>query len=216
MQQFKPYYLGRRHAAGRAHHHLPALLSHLRHRERRATRRATSPSSRCSATSRSATTSRREAIAWALEFSDAARHRPRRASWVSVFGGDDAGAGRRRGDRDLEVATASPTSDIVRLGRGDNFWGPAGATGPLRALLRALLRHGRGDRLRTARLRPGLRLRPLHGVLEPRLRAVRDGRARRPHAAGQARASTPAWASSASPRSTRASPTSSRPTPSGR
>jgi len=69
-----------------------------------------------------------EAIAWAIELIDelgVARDR----LWVSVFGGDeqvpvdDAAAALWR-------AHDMPAERIVHLGRKDNFWGPAGATGP--------------------------------------------------------------------------------------
>ena len=71
---------------------------------------------------------KRDAIAWALEFSrelgiDMARVR------VSVFGGDD----RVPADEEaVEIWRSHGFSDerIARLGRGDNFWGPAGPTGP--------------------------------------------------------------------------------------
>jgi len=70
----------------------------------------------------------REAIAWALEFSDQLGFDRARIK-VSVFGGDD------QVPVDDEAIAIWKThgfsdDDIVRLGRGDNFWGPAGATGP--------------------------------------------------------------------------------------
>ena len=69
-----------------------------------------------------------EAISWALELSDQLDI-PRDRVWVSVFGGDPqvpadeeaVGLWRSHGFADER---------IVRLGRGDNFWGPAGPTGP--------------------------------------------------------------------------------------
>ena len=124
--------------------------------------------------------------------------------WVSVFGGDDAGAGRRRGRRAVEVARLPRRAHRPSRPQ-DNFWGPAGPTGPCGPCSELYYDIGPGDGLRRPGLRAGLRLRPLHGVLEPRLRAVRHGRGRRPDAAAQAAASTPAWASSASPPSRRAS-----------
>ena len=71
---------------------------------------------------------KREAIAWALEFSDQLGFDRARIK-VSVFGGDD------QVPVDDEAIAIWKThgfsdDDIVRLGRGDNFWGPAGATGP--------------------------------------------------------------------------------------
>jgi alanyl-tRNA synthetase len=69
-----------------------------------------------------------EAIAWALEFSDQLGI-PRTRVKVSVFGGDE------QVPVDAEAIAIWKThgftdADIVHLGRGDNFWGPAGATGP--------------------------------------------------------------------------------------
>jgi alanyl-tRNA synthetase len=71
---------------------------------------------------------KREAIAWALEFSDQLgidRARVR----VSVFGGDEQVP---VDDEALAIWKSHGFGDdeIARLGRGDNFWGPAGATGP--------------------------------------------------------------------------------------
>ncbi len=71
---------------------------------------------------------KRDAIAWALEFSrelgiDLERVR------VSVFGGDDQVPAD---DEAVAIWKSHGFSDerIARLGRGDNFWGPAGPTGP--------------------------------------------------------------------------------------
>ena len=88
-----------------------------------------------------------------------------------------------------------PAERIVRLGK-DNFW-QAAETGPVRAVLGDLLRPRRGARLRPRRLPPGLRVRPLHGVLQPRLHGVRPAARQRARAAAEPRTSTPASASSA-------------------
>jgi alanyl-tRNA synthetase len=69
-----------------------------------------------------------DAIAWALELSDQLgvdRDRIR----VSVFGGD---AQVPADDEAVELWKSHGFGDerIVRLGRSDNFWGPAGPTGP--------------------------------------------------------------------------------------
>ncbi len=71
---------------------------------------------------------KRDAIAWALELSrdlgiDLSRVR------VSVFGGDDQVPADEEA---VEIWRSHGFSDerIARLGRGDNFWGPAGPTGP--------------------------------------------------------------------------------------
>jgi len=69
-----------------------------------------------------------DAIAWALELSDRFGI-DRGKVWVSVFGGDD------QVPVDDEAVALWKTHGfgderIVRLGRKDNFWGPAGPTGP--------------------------------------------------------------------------------------
>ncbi len=69
-----------------------------------------------------------EAIQWSLELSDQLGI-PRDKVWVSVFGGDD----QVPADEEAVEMWKSHgfTEDrIVRLGRSDNFWGPAGPTGP--------------------------------------------------------------------------------------
>ena len=69
-----------------------------------------------------------EAIAWALELS-AELGLPRERLWVSVYGGDDQVPADEEA---VELWKSHGFTDdrIVRLGRGDNFWGPAGPTGP--------------------------------------------------------------------------------------
>jgi len=69
-----------------------------------------------------------EAIQWALELSDQLGI-PRDRIWVSVFGGD---AQVPADEEAVELWKSHGFTDerIVRLGRGDNFWGPAGPTGP--------------------------------------------------------------------------------------
>jgi len=71
---------------------------------------------------------KKEAIAWSLELSDQLGINRDRV-WVSVFGGDDQVPAD---DEAVELWKHHGFSDdrIVRLGRGDNFWGPAGPTGP--------------------------------------------------------------------------------------
>ncbi len=69
-----------------------------------------------------------DAIAWAIEFSrelgvDFARVK------VSVFGGDDQVPADDEAIA-LWKSHGFTDNDIVRLGRSDNFWGPAGPTGP--------------------------------------------------------------------------------------
>ena len=69
-----------------------------------------------------------EAVAWALELSDRFGISRDRV-WVSVFGGDDQVPADEEA---VALWKSHGFSDerIVRLGRGDNFWGPAGPTGP--------------------------------------------------------------------------------------
>ncbi len=69
-----------------------------------------------------------EAIEWALELSDQLGI-DRSRVWVSVYGGD---AQVPADEEAVELWKAHGFSGdrIVRLGRGDNFWGPAGPTGP--------------------------------------------------------------------------------------
>jgi alanyl-tRNA synthetase len=69
-----------------------------------------------------------EAIQWSLELSDRLGI-PRDKVWVSVFGGD---AQVPADEEAVELWKSHGFTDdrIVRLGRGDNFWGPAGPTGP--------------------------------------------------------------------------------------
>ncbi len=69
-----------------------------------------------------------EAIDWALELS-AQLGVDRSRVKVSVFGGDDQVPAD---DEAIELWRARGFGDdeIVRLGRADNFWGPAGPTGP--------------------------------------------------------------------------------------
>ena len=69
-----------------------------------------------------------EATKWALEFSDEMGI-SRDKVWVSVYGGD----GEVPADAEaieLWKSLGIPADRIVSLGRGDNFWGPAGPTGP--------------------------------------------------------------------------------------
>lgn len=69
-----------------------------------------------------------EVVEWALELSDLFGI-DRNRVWVSVFGGDDKVSAD---DEAVALWRAHGFADerIVRLGRKDNFWGPAGPTGP--------------------------------------------------------------------------------------
>ena len=115
---------------GQAPGGLPEVRPHRRHRRGRATRR-TSPSSRCWATGRWATTSRKTPSPSATSSS------PRRSGSgfspellsVTVFAGDEEVP---PDDEAAEVwkSVGIPESRIHFLGRKDNWWGPAGQTGP--------------------------------------------------------------------------------------
>lgn len=67
---------------------------------------------------------KKEAIAWAWEFTVKVMNLPPDRLWISVFTGDDEASA-------LWKKTAGiPDERIVRLGKKDNFWGPAGLSGP--------------------------------------------------------------------------------------
>jgi alanyl-tRNA synthetase len=66
---------------------------------------------------------KKEAIAWAWEFvTERIKIKPERL-WVSIYLDDDESFDYWRG-------IGFPESRIVRLGEDDNFWGPAGDSGP--------------------------------------------------------------------------------------
>jgi len=71
---------------------------------------------------------KKEAIEWALEFSDELGI-DRSRVWAAVFGGDETVPADDEAAA-LWVSHGIPEERIVRLGRGDNFWGPVGPTGP--------------------------------------------------------------------------------------
>ena len=66
---------------------------------------------------------KREAIAWAWEYSTQVLKLDAGTIWVSVYEDDDEAAGI------WENEVGVPASKIIRLGAKDNFWGPAGDTG---------------------------------------------------------------------------------------
>ena len=112
---------------------------------------------------------------------------------LGLRAGDASGRRSSPGDPELglgedEVAVAGwlrvgiPRERIVGLPRAENFW-QAADTGPCGPCSELYLDRGDGARLRPARLRAGLRLRPLPRVLEPRLHGVRPRRRRHADAA---------------------------------
>jgi len=66
---------------------------------------------------------KREAIAWAWEFVTERLKLPEERLWVTIFLDDDESFGYWR-----EVGV--PEERILRFGEEDNYWGPAGDTGP--------------------------------------------------------------------------------------
>lgn len=105
-----------------------------------------------------------EATAWAWEFCTKVLKLPVDRIWVSIYEDDDQAF-------DIWTKEVGVSPDrIVRLGKEDNFWGARHR--PLRSLLGALLRPGRGIRLRLPHLRGRVRLRPVCGILEPGVHPV--------------------------------------------
>jgi alanyl-tRNA synthetase len=66
---------------------------------------------------------KKESISWAWEFVTDRLHLPREKLWVTIFLDDDEAF-------DIWRGICFPKSKIVRLGEKDNFWGPAGDSGP--------------------------------------------------------------------------------------
>ncbi|MFP4461504.1 MAG: alanine--tRNA ligase, partial [Thermotogota bacterium] len=65
-----------------------------------------------------------EAIKWAWEFSTVEMEMPEEKLWVSVYEEDDEAYAIWRD------VIGFPEEKIIRLGKKDNYWGPAGPTGP--------------------------------------------------------------------------------------
>ena len=109
---------------------------------------------------------KREAIAWAWEFTTEVLLLDPARIWVTVHHTDDEARAIWRDE------VGVPDERIVTLGDEDNFWGPAGdegACGPSSELYYDFgEEHGRRHE---ARRRHG----PVRGVLEPRLPAVLPG-----------------------------------------
>ena len=135
MQPLKPYFLGRANAARAAPDELPEVLSHRPTSRRSARPLATSPSSRCSATSRSATTSRRRRSTFAWELSlEVLRLRPRTTSGSPSSRATSARARRpTRRRSSCGRRSACRVSGSSRCARSENFWeaGPVGPSGPV-------------------------------------------------------------------------------------
>ena len=66
---------------------------------------------------------KKESIAWGWEFVTQVLKIPKERLWVSVFRDDDVAF-------DLWRGQGVPVERIVRLDEKDNFWGPAGTSGP--------------------------------------------------------------------------------------
>jgi alanyl-tRNA synthetase len=66
---------------------------------------------------------KKEAIAWAWEFVTETLKLPKERLWVTIFLDDDEAFGYWR-------KIGIPEKKIARFGEKDNFWGPAGDSGP--------------------------------------------------------------------------------------
>jgi alanyl-tRNA synthetase len=66
---------------------------------------------------------KKEAIKWAWEFVTERLHLPPEKLWVTVFLDDDEAL-------NIWKKNGFPENKIIRLGEKDNFWGPAGDSGP--------------------------------------------------------------------------------------
>jgi len=66
---------------------------------------------------------KKEAIEWAWEFVTQVLGMPEEKLWVSIYQDDDVSFS-------IWESLGVPAHKILRLGKDDNFWGPAGPTGP--------------------------------------------------------------------------------------
>ena len=150
-----------------------------------ATRRATTPSSRCWATSALAIISSRTRSSTPGNTSRQVLKLPTEKLWVTVYAEDDEAYDIWHNDIGV------PKERIVRIGdnkgaryASDNFWA-MGDTGPCGPCTEIFYDHGAGDRRRPARL-ARRRRRPLHRDLEQRVHAVQPRRGRHDASAAQA------------------------------
>lgn len=66
---------------------------------------------------------KKEAIAWAWEFVTKVLEMPEEKLWVTIYEYDDESF-------EIWKSIGVPEYKIIRMGKEDNFWGPAGPTGP--------------------------------------------------------------------------------------
>ena len=205
MVQFKPYYTADRRRALHARGLDPEVPAAHRPRERRADaapRHVLRDAGQLLVRpAREGAYFKEEAIAFAWEFVTQVLGLPQRAALRLDLRRRGQAAARRRGGGAVEEDRACAADHIVALGRTDNFWGPAGGRARAGRAARSTSTSASSVRTTCRTARSGAsgrrRRRPLHGVLEPRVPAVRRAGRRHADAAAAARASTPAWGSSA-------------------
>jgi len=75
---------------------------------------------------------KKEAIAWAWEFVTEWLKLPPEKLWITIFLDDDESFGYLDDDESFGYwrETGVPEERILRFGEEDNFWGPAGNSGP--------------------------------------------------------------------------------------
>ncbi len=123
MNQFIPYFLGHATAPFPRAVTVQKVLPRPRHRQRRAHRPAPDASSRCSATSPSATTSRRRPCAWAHELVTEVYGIDPERLWVTVYEPDDEAVaawdavGMPRRDGSCGAARSTSTESSRTTGR---------------------------------------------------------------------------------------------------
>ncbi len=113
---------------------------------------------------------RAESLAWSHEFLTHELSIPESRLAVTVFAGD-ADAPRDDIAAGLWRKLGLPEERIFFLPKQDNWWGPAGATWPVRSRFGDLLRH---RQTRSRRLPSGLRLWKMVRNLEQRLYGIRQ------------------------------------------